>query len=98
MNQDDVFRVMEGLIFFKIWKEVLGVGLLRLARQDAFRRCPKSRWATTATTSPTSASRYRTDVTGLVVDHKGGGVLPPGNPSPKFANGTYRRDLPTPRS
>ena len=45
VNQDDVFRVIEGLVF-QVWKEVLGVDLHEaLPDRGASRRCrSKSRW------------------------------------------------------
>jgi aspartyl-tRNA synthetase len=95
VNQDDVFRTMEGLVF-RIWKEVLGVDLKELFPSGRFPQMPFEE----------SMRRYgndkpdlrfdmpHTDITGLVVDHGGGGV-PFWQPiAEKFASGAYRRDLP----
>ena len=95
VNQDDVFRVMEGLIF-KIWKEVLNVDLLELFPSGRFPQMPfEESMGHYGNDKPDLRFQMpHTDVTGLVVDHKGGGV-PFWQPiAEKFANGTYRRDLP----
>ena len=94
VNQDDIFRVIEGLIF-EIWKEVLGVDLTSSIRAalpaDAVRRVDgplRQRQA-----------RYplrprHVDLTDLIIEHGGGGV-PFWKPiADKFASGEYRRDLP----
>jgi aspartyl-tRNA synthetase len=95
VNQDDVFRVMEGLVF-RVWKEVLGVDLKDLYPEGRFPRMPFQE----------SMLRYgndkpdlrfglpHVDLTDLVVEHGGGGV-PFWKPiAEKFASGQYRRDLP----
>lgn len=96
VNQDDIFRVMEGLVF-TIWKEVLGVDLHEKYPSGRFPQMPFAE----------SMEKYgndkpdlrfalpHTDVTGVVVDHAGCGVPFWKDLAEKFANGTYRRDLPS---
>ncbi len=95
VNQDDIFRVMEGLVF-RIWKEVLGVDLHELYPSGRFPQLPFEE----------SMSKYgndkpdlrfalpHADVTALVVEHGGGGVAFFKPIADKFASGEYRKDLP----
>ncbi len=56
VNQDDVFRVIEGLVF-RVWKEVLGVDLKQLYPSGRFPQMPfEESMGHYATTSPTCAS------------------------------------------
>ena len=95
VNQDDVFRVMEGMIF-RVWKEVLGVDLHGLYPSGRFPQMPFEE----------SMGKYgndkpdlrfglpHADLTDLVIEHGGGGI-PFWKPiADKFASGQYRRDLP----
>ncbi|MEB2312339.1 MAG: aspartate--tRNA ligase [Sorangiineae bacterium] len=95
VNQDDVFRLVEGLIF-EIWRAALGVELRESYPDGRFPRLGFDE----------SMSRYgndkpdlrfglpHVDLTELVVAHGGGGV-PFFTPiAEKFASGAYRRDLP----
>ena len=95
VNQDDVFRVMEGLIF-TIWKDVLGIDLKELYPSGRFPQMPFEE----------SMGKYgndkpdlrfdmpHTDLTSLVIEHGGGGIPFFKAIADKFADGTYRRDLP----
>jgi aspartyl-tRNA synthetase len=95
VNQDDVFRVMEGLVF-KVWKEVLGLDLKELYPDGRFPQMPFEE----------SMDKYgndkpdlrfdmpHVDLTDLVVEHGGGGVSFFQGIADKFARGEYRRDLP----
>jgi aspartyl-tRNA synthetase len=96
VNQDDVFRAIEGLIV-RVWREVLGVDLTALYPSGRFPQLPYQE----------SMGRYgndkpdlrfalpHTDLTDVVVEHGGGGV-PFWKPiAEKFTSGQYRRDLPT---
>jgi aspartyl-tRNA synthetase len=95
VNQDDVFRVMEGLIF-RVWKEVLGIDLHTLYPDGRFPQMPFEQ----------SMGKYgndkpdlrfglpHTDVTAAVIDHAGGGVAFWKPIAEKFTSGQYRRDLP----
>jgi aspartyl-tRNA synthetase len=95
VNQDDVFRAIEGLVF-RVWKEVLGVDLAELYPSGRFPQLPFEE----------SMARYgndkpdlrfglaHCDLTEVVVEHGGGGV-PFWRPmADKFTSGQYRRDLP----
>ncbi|MBX3229801.1 MAG: aspartate--tRNA ligase [Labilithrix sp.] len=96
VNQDDIFKVMEGMIF-AVWKETLGVDLHAQYPSGRFPQMPFEE----------SMSKYgndkpdlrfdlpHTDITGLVVDHAGGGVPFFKDIAEKFTSGQYRRDLPT---
>lgn len=94
VNQDDVFRLVEGLIF-AIWKAA-GIDLEAVYPEQRF---PRMRF-------DESMQKYGNDkpdlrfglphveLTELIVEHGGGGV-PFFQPiAEKFASGAYRRDLP----
>ena len=95
VNQDDVFRVIEGLIF-RIWKEVLGIELTTLYPSGRFPQLPFEQ----------SMARYgndkpdlrfglpHVDLTDVVIEHGGGGVPFLKAIADRFARGEYRRDLP----
>jgi aspartyl-tRNA synthetase len=93
--QDDVFRVMEGLIF-AIWKEVLGVDLKEKYPSGRFPQMPfEESMGKYGNDKPDLRFGFHhTDVTDLVVDHGGGGVPFFKDIADKFASGKYRRDLP----
>jgi aspartyl-tRNA synthetase len=95
VNQDDVFRAIEGLVF-RVWKETLGVDLATLYPSGRFPQMPFAE----------SMGKYgndkpdlrfglpHTELTDVVVEHGGGGV-PFWKPiADKFTSGEYRRDLP----
>jgi len=95
VNQDDVFRVIEGLVF-RIWKEVLSIDLHELYPGGTFPRMPFEE----------SMQRYgndkpdlrfglpHVDLTDVVIEHGGGGVSFFKAIADKFSRGEYRRDLP----
>jgi aspartyl-tRNA synthetase len=95
VNQDDIFRVMEGLVF-RIWNEVLGVDLKTLYPSGEFPRMPFAE----------SMGKYgndkpdlrfalpHVDLTDAIVEHGGGGVAFWKTIADKFTSGEYRRDLP----
>ena len=95
VNQDDIFATMEGMIF-SVWKEVVGIDLKEKYPSGRFPQMPFEE----------SMGKYgndkpdlrfglpHTDVTGLVVDHAGGGVPFWKDIADKFASGAYRKDLP----
>jgi aspartyl-tRNA synthetase len=95
VNQDDVFRVLEGMIF-AVWNEVLGIDLGKHYGSGRFPQMPFEE----------SMEKYgndkpdlrfglpHTNITALVVDHAGGGVPFWKDIADKFASGKYRRDLP----
>jgi aspartyl-tRNA synthetase len=95
VNQDDIFRVIEGLIF-RVWREVLAVDLTALYPSGRFPQMPFEE----------SMSKYgndkpdlrfgleHTELTDVVVEHGGGGVPFLKAIADKFTSGEYRRDLP----
>jgi aspartyl-tRNA synthetase len=95
VNQDDVFRAIEGLVF-RVWKEVLGVDLTLLYPSGRFPQMP---YAESMRLYGNDKPDLRfelphTDLTEAVVEHGGGGV-PFFKPiADKFQSGEYRRDLP----
>jgi aspartyl-tRNA synthetase len=96
VNQDDIFKTMEGLIV-KVWKDVAGIDLLEKYPSGRFPQMPFAE----------SMAKYgndkpdlrfdmpHTDVTDLVIDHVGGGIPFFKDIAEKFTAGKYRRDLPT---
>ena len=96
VNQDDIFKIMEGMIF-KVWKDVLGMDLHASYASGRFPQMPFEE----------SMNKYgndkpdlrfempHTDVTDLVIDHVGGGIPFFKDIAEKFTSGKYRRDLPT---
>jgi aspartyl-tRNA synthetase len=96
VNQDDIFKIMEGMIF-KVWKDVLGMDLHEKYPSGRFPQMPFY----------DSMNKYgndkpdlrfdmpHTDVTDLVIEHKGGGIPFFAAIAEKFTDGTYRKDLPT---
>ena len=95
VNQDDVFKMMEGLIF-RIWKEVLKIDLCDIYPSGRFPQMPFEE----------SMGKYgndkpdlrfgmpHTDVTDAVIEHGGGGIAFWKPIADKFASKEYRRDLP----
>jgi aspartyl-tRNA synthetase len=94
VNQDDVFRLVEGLIF-AIWGAA-GVDLTKLYPEKRF---PRLRFDESMEKYGNDKPDLRfgmphVDLTGLIVEHNGGGV-PFWQPlAEKFRTGAYRRDLP----
>jgi len=95
VNQDDVFRVMEGLVF-RVWKEVLGIDLLESYPSGRFPQMPFEE----------SMGKYgndkpdlrfdmpHVDLTDVIIEQNGGGVPFWKDIADKFTSGKYRRDLP----
>jgi aspartyl-tRNA synthetase len=96
VNQDDVFKAMEGLVF-RVWQEVLGIDLRELYPTGRFPQMPfEESMGHYGNDKPDLRFGLpHTDITGLVVDHSGGGVPFFKGIADKFASGQYRRDLPT---
>jgi aspartyl-tRNA synthetase len=95
VNQDDVFRVIEGLIF-AVWKEGLGVDLKELYPDGRFPQMPfEESMAKYGNDKPDLRFDLpHTDVTDLVIEHNGGNVAFWTPIAEKFKSGQYRRDLP----
>jgi aspartyl-tRNA synthetase len=95
VNQDDVFRVMEGLIF-RVWKEILGIDLLSLYPSGRFPQMPyEESMGLYGNDKPDLRfAMPHSDLTDLVIEHGGGAVPFWKAIADKFASGEYRRDLP----
>jgi aspartyl-tRNA synthetase len=95
VNQDDVFAVMEKLIF-KVWKEVLGIDLHEHYPSGRFPQMPfEESMALYGNDKPDLRfGMPHTDLTDLVIEHGGGGIPFWKDIADKFAGGKYRRDLP----
>ncbi len=95
VNQDDVFRMVEGLIF-AIWQAGLGVDLHALYPSGRF---PQLRFDDSMRDYGNDKPDVRfemkhVDLTDLVVEHGGGGIPFFQAIAEKFKSGAYRRDLP----
>jgi aspartyl-tRNA synthetase len=95
VKQDDIFHAIEGLIF-KIWKEVLGIDLHDKYPSGHF---PHMKFEESMRLYGNDKPDLRfgmphTDLTGLVIDQKGGGVPFFAEIAAKFESGKLRRDLP----
>jgi aspartyl-tRNA synthetase len=95
VNQDDIFRLVEGLVF-KLWRDVLGVELLEKYPSGRF---PQMKFADSMRDYGNDKPDLRFgikhfDLTELATEHKGGGI-PFFEPiAQRFADGTYRKELP----
>ncbi|MGA3122401.1 MAG: aspartate--tRNA ligase [Polyangiaceae bacterium] len=95
VNQDDVFRAIEGLIF-RIWKEILSIDLTAIYPSGRFPQMPfEESMASYGNDKPDLRfGLAHVDLTDVIVEHGGGGVPFWTSISDKFASGEYRRDLP----
>ncbi len=96
VNQDDVFGLVEGLIF-AIWKAALGIDLKKKYPDGHF---PRMKFDDSMQLYGNDKPDLRfgmphVDLTDLVIEHDGGAV-PFWQPiAEKFKSGAYRRDLPS---
>jgi aspartyl-tRNA synthetase len=95
VNQDDVFRVVEGLVF-RVWNEVLGVDLKGLYPSGRFPQMPfqESMQQYGNDKPDLRFALPHVDLTDVVIEHGGGGVSFFKAIADKFTKGEYRRDLP----
>lgn len=95
VNQDDIFRLVEGLIF-TIWRDVIGVDLKELYPSGRFPQMPfADSMRDYGNDKPDRRFDLRhAELTELVVEHGGGGVAPWVELAEKFRSGAYRKDLP----
>src|SRR6185312_6147815 len=96
VNQDDIFKIMEGMIF-KVWKDVAGIDLLEKYPSGRFPQMPfEESMRQYGNDKPDLRfGMTHTDLTGVIIDHAGGGVPFWKDIADKFTSGRYRRDLPT---
>jgi len=95
VNQNDVFRTVEGLVF-AIWKAALGIDLKAIYPDGRF---PELDFETSMRDYGNDKPDVRfdlkhVDLTELVIEQKGGGIPFFAAIAEKFASGAYRRDLP----
>ena len=94
-NQDEIFRLMEGLVF-SIWKEALGVDLKELYPSGRFPELPFSE-AMDKYGSDKPDLRFglpHIDLTNLIIELGGGGVPFWNEIAEKYTSGKLRRDVP----
>ncbi len=95
VNQDDIFRVMEGLIF-SIWKTVLGIDLRESYPSGRF---PQMKFEESMAKYGNDKPDLRfdlphVDLTDAIIETAGGGVSFWKEIADRFASGQHRRDLP----
>jgi aspartyl-tRNA synthetase len=95
VNQDDIFRTVEGLVF-AIWKAAAGIDLKELYPDGRF---PQLDFETSMRDYGNDKPDVRfdlkhVDLTELVITHQGGGIPFFAAIADKFTSGAYRRDLP----
>jgi aspartyl-tRNA synthetase len=95
VNQDDIFTLMEGLVF-AVFKTALGIDLHELFPSGRFPQLPFAE----------SMEKYgndkpdlrfgieHTDLTDLIIEHKGGGVPFWAELAEKYTSGALRREVP----
>ncbi|WP_437646487.1 aspartate--tRNA ligase [Sorangium sp. So ce362] len=95
VNQDDVFRLMEGLVF-AVFKTALGKDLAELYPTGRFPQMPYAEsMARFGNDKPDLRFGIEhTDLTELIIEHGGGGVPFWVELAEKFRSGKLRRDLP----
>jgi aspartyl-tRNA synthetase len=93
-NQDEIFRLIEGLLF-KIWKEALGIDLKELFPTGRFPELPYEE-AMRKYGSDKPDLRFgleHVELTELVLKHEGGGVPFWVELAQKYASGALRTDM-----
>ena len=95
VNQSDVFRLVEGLVF-AIWKDALGVDLRELYPTGQFPEMPygESMRLYGNDKPDLRFGMPHVDLTELMIEHSGGGIPFFQEITEKFKSGAFRRDLP----
>ncbi len=95
VNQDDVFRTMEGLVF-RIWKDVLGIDLKEKYPSGRFPQMPfyDSMGKYGNDKPDLRFALPHTELTEVIIETSGGGVPFWAEIAEKFKSGKLRRDLP----
>ena len=95
VNQDDIFRMIEGLVF-ALWKEALGIDLNERYPEGRF---PRMRFDDSMRRYGNDKPDLRfglahTDLTALVVEHNGGGVPMLAEIAEAYRKGEDRHEVP----
>jgi aspartyl-tRNA synthetase len=95
INQDDLFTILEGLVF-RLWKDVLGIDLTERYPDSTF---PRMKFADSMRLYGNDKPDMRfglehVELTDLIIEHGGGGIPFWAPIAEKFASNEYRRDLP----
>jgi aspartyl-tRNA synthetase len=96
VNQDDIFKLIEGLVF-EIWQAGLGMDLHTLFPSGRFPQLPFEE-AMTKYGNDKPDLRFElphVDLTDIVIEHDGGGIPFFQSIAEKYRTLAYRRDLPT---
>jgi aspartyl-tRNA synthetase len=95
VNQDDVFRLIEGLLF-AIFKSALGIDLHELYPSGRFPELPfVESMAKYGNDKPDLRFAIEhTDLTDLIIEHGGGGLAFWAEIAEKYTKGTLRREVP----
>ncbi|HVR20899.1 MAG TPA: aspartate--tRNA ligase, partial [Polyangiaceae bacterium] len=95
VNQSDIFRLVEGLVF-AIWKDALGIDLKEFFPSGQFPEMPFSE-SMRLYGNDKPDLRFgmpHVDLTELMIEHDGGGIPFFQEITEKFKSGAFRRDLP----
>jgi aspartyl-tRNA synthetase len=95
VNQNDVFRLVEGLVF-AVWKDALGIDLRELYPSGQFPEMPflESMRLYGNDKPDLRFGIPHVDLTELLIEENGGGIPFFQEITEKFKSGTFRRDLP----
>ncbi len=95
VNQDDIFRLIEGLVF-TVMKQTLGIDLMELFPSGRFPQLPFAEsMAKYGNDKPDMRfDLAHVDITDLLIELDGGGVPFWHELAGKFKSGAFRRDLP----
>src|SRR5262245_37810430 len=96
VNQEDVFRLVEGLVFTVV-QAALGIDLKQLYPSGRFPEMPFAEsMARFGNDKPDLRFGIEhIDLTDLVIEHDGGGIPFFNEIALKYKDGTYRREVPT---
>ncbi len=95
INQEDIFRLVEGLVF-KVWKEALGIDLHERFPDGHFPRMPfdESMRRFGNDKPDLRFGMEHTDLTELTIEHKGGGIPMLAEIAEAYLRGEDRHEVP----
>jgi aspartyl-tRNA synthetase len=95
VNQDDIFRLLEGLIF-TVWKAALGIDLHELYPSGRFPQLPFAEsMARFGNDKPDLRfGLEHVDITDVIIEHDGGGVPFWKDIADRYRSGALRREVP----